>query len=244
MSQPTTEKSNPVLDALLSRLTTPQGVQYRKILVYGNPGVGKTTFAAQAPSPLILDVERGTTSLASNPETSELASVSVLPYVSLTQVEGLIRELAKKPESLPYETLVIDSFSELQKRSLDALLTNLSGSARYIPDGPKYNENTNHLRSIATRLADLNMHIVVVCHAKEDTTDSGVAYTRPDLTPKLSNSLLGIFDVVAYMTSRRSKDGTVIRRLIVEPTDNIVAKNRLGLPAQILNPTFTDLGVK
>ncbi len=144
-----------ILDALMARIqTVDEGIDYAKVLIYGPPGVGKSVLAAGAPGALLVDVEKGKRSLKNHPE---LTDVKVLEFRSIVQLELLINKIAEG--ALPWvETLIIDSFTEIQKRDLDDVLQARAGNdpaAKYIPTGPDYNANTEHMRQIASALRNL-----------------------------------------------------------------------------------------
>jgi phage nucleotide-binding protein len=238
-------EADSILDALLGRIgSVDNKSKYLKVLVYGMPGTGKTVFSATAPGPLIIDVEKGAHSIKNHPE---LMGAKALEYKSIFQVEQLIKYLTDDaPQLAQYETIVVDSFSELQKRDLDEVVraeaAKDAARNKYLPIGADYNVNTEHMRQIASALRDLDRHIIVTCHVKEEKDDAtGRILKRPNLTPKLAGTLAGIFDVVGYMATSGSGEST-IRTLQVHPTDGVTAKTRIGhLPAVMENPTFSDI---
>ena len=69
----------------------------QKGVIYGPPGVGKTTFGAQFPGAVFLDAENGTTHL----------DVLRYPVDSWAAIPSIIRDLARDPGEV--QTLVIDS---------------------------------------------------------------------------------------------------------------------------------------
>ena len=235
-------EADDILNSLMARISPVENKsKYLKILIYGMPGVGKTVFTATAPKPLIIDVENGAHSIKNHADLVDEAEA--LEFKSIFQVETLIKYLGDRAEPLEkFETIVVDSFSELQKRDLDEIVkaeaTKDSSRNKYLPIGPDYNVNTEHMRQIASALRDLDRHIIVTCHVKEEKDDAtGRLLVRPNLTPKLAGTLAGIFDVVGYMSLN---DGT--RSLQVSPTPTVTAKTRIGnLPAVMENPTFSDI---
>lgn len=239
-------EADEVLNALLSKITDVDNHNpYLRVMIYGDPGVGKTVFTATAPSPLIIDIEDGAKSIKNHPALKD--KVKALKFKSIPQVEALIQYLKDDhPAFSEYETVTVDSFSDLQKRDLDNIVREAAKTDasrdRYLPTGPDYNINTEHLRQFATDLRAIKKHIIITCHVKEEKDGvTGRILVRPNLTPKLAGTLAGMFDLVGYMSLTGSGENTV-RTLQVHPTPSVTAKTRLGsLPAVMENPTFDDL---
>ncbi len=76
-----------------------------RILIYGPPGIGKTTLGAEFPNPVFLQTEDGT------PAGTEIVSFGHLQ--SYRDVMQAIGELYEQPHD--FKTVVIDSVSALQK---------------------------------------------------------------------------------------------------------------------------------
>lgn len=237
-------EADSILDKLLGAISdVDEAIPYRKMLLYAQFGTGKTVFCATAPKPLIIAVEpTGTLSLLNHPELKE--KCKVMQFKSVVQLELLLDKMLEKPEAFEFcETVVIDSFSELQKFDLDDVVAKAArmdaSRNKYLPIGPDYNVNTEHMRQIAGKLERINKHVIVTCHVKEEKDEnSGRVLVRPNLTPKLAGTLAGKFDVVAYMAMTGSGD-EVTRTLQCHPTATVMAKTRIGgLPPTVENPTF------
>lgn len=251
-------EADAILDKLLADIA-PVGVAspYRRFLIYGDPGTQKTSFACgQGCDPrfgngvLNMLVEKGgDTSLENHPE---CAGVSILKFKALAQVEALIAKLAENPPQLAkFHTVVLDTYTTLQERDLRAMAIKAAqlDSSRNpnVNIGSDFQENNNHMRSIARRLADLERNVVIICHVKEEKDDStGRMLWRPNLTPKLASAMAGMFDMVGYMTVKPAVTDSgaekLERRLQVHPTPQVIAKTRIGnLPAVMVEPKVTDL---
>lgn len=240
--------SNAILDALMARIgDVDKQSPYMNIFIYGPPGVGKSVFLGTADDNLIIDVEDGAKSIKNHPELiNKPGKAQTLEYKSVYQVEMLIEQLGKSPSPLDkFKVLSVDSFNSLAERALRDHVEHESKSDAsrnpYLPLGPDYNINTQHMKKLATDMHDLERHIVFLAHSKEIKDDStGKILIRPDLTPKLAGAIAGLFDLVGYLTADVSPDGTLSnRRLQVQPTDKVLAKTRIGgLPSIIENPTF------
>ncbi len=74
-----------------------------KLLVYGKPGTGKTRLAASAPSPIIISTEHGLLSLRKEN----------LPYFEVSSIEDVEEALKILSKSNEYQTIVLDSISEV-----------------------------------------------------------------------------------------------------------------------------------
>lgn len=247
---PTAEVDS-IMEALMARISpVGEAVKYHKLMLFGEFGTGKTVFSATAPRPLIVAVEpTGPLSLKNHPELE--AKTRIFEFKSVFQVETLLNKILELPEAKVHEvfgeTLVIDSFSEFQNSDLDDTLIKAaradSGRDRYLPTGPDYNINTEHMRQIGSLLERIPMHVILTCHVKEEKDDStGRILKRPNLTPKLARTMSGKFDIVGYLSMDTDSQGNAVRKLQCHPTTSIAAKTRVGGIAPVVeNPTWDSL---
>ena len=96
--------------SLLQKLTTGKTPSPPRILLYGDAGVGKSSFAATAPKPVILALEDGLDQVdcAKTPHIKDFGTFI-----------GYLREIRDEPHD--FETLVIDSLSALQNIVADGV---------------------------------------------------------------------------------------------------------------------------
>jgi AAA domain len=240
-------EANDILSALMSRISRPsdEGVSsYRRILIYGDPGVGKTIFGARSPSPLIIRVDpNGNEALFNHADTRD---VPWLEFRSTQQVEGLVSQ-AKLGNFDWVKTFFVDTFSELHKRDLDAIARaefeknpfHPQRTSPYLAIGPDYNQNTEHMRQLASDFMSLNAHLIFSCHVKEETdTNTGRALVRPNLTPKLAQTLNGMFGAVVYISINAEGQ----RQAQFHPSMGITAKTQYGgLPSVMEDPSFNKM---
>jgi hypothetical protein len=248
-AQPVTTDTQQVAEAdeiiakLFARIAPPTEVKYRKLFLYGPYGCGKTVFCATAPRPLIVRVEpTGTLSLLNHPELA--AKVQTFEFLSIEQVEILLNKIIEKPEAFDmFDTIVIDSFSDLQRIELDAVIAREakkdSDRNKYTRTWPDYNESTIHMSQFAGLLTRLPKHVIATCHSKDkEIKGKGITITQPSVTDVLAEACAGFFDVMAYMSV--TDEGT--RTIRVSPTATTVAKTRVGgLPALLEEPTWDKL---
>jgi hypothetical protein len=93
--------------------------RYTRILVYGDPGVGKTPFAASAPNALILDVDYGLESAIATGSTAKKWKVS--DWNDATEALEYLRGGGVRD----FEWVVLDGGTMLQQRGLDNIMEDL-----------------------------------------------------------------------------------------------------------------------
>lgn len=211
--------------------------RYLKGLIYGLPGVGKTTLCATAPNPIIIDVEKGTKSLLGD---ARFGNVRILEPKEFKDVDALF--WAIRNGKVECDTIVLDTLSEFQRLHLDEILVaehqKSSSRNEYLAQQQDYRLSTEMMRRHVLALRELPIHFLVTAHAVETPDEINKAPSvRPAVTPKLAGTIQGMVDLVGYLEIGEKG----VRRLITQPTRRISAKNRLGLPAEIVNPTFSDI---
>jgi len=239
----TEPSENAVLDAILARVAPndPES-NYKKVVLYGDPGAGKTVLAASAPKPLFYSTDTGFESLFNHP--SLLDNAKRIPYGNFKFTQALVDQA--REGALPYETLVIDTFTGvaencLKELSIAKFKKDPSREAgQFVAIGKDYQENTEQMKFLIASLTQAPMHVIYICHADEKKDEqTGKTMTRPMLTPKIASKLLADATLVGYMTDSVD-DGVTTRRLQVSGANGkIWVKNRIhGLPNVIDNPVF------
>ena len=152
-------------------------VRAQKTVIYGPEGIGKTTLAAQFPSPVFLDTEGGTHHL----------DVARFPAPKTwDDVTKIITALAS--ESHEFKTLVVDTADWLEKLLIEEVCRRANKtSIEEFGYGKGYvvvaEEVTKFLASLNALLAR-GMHILLLAHcriAKFEQPDAAGAYDRYEL---------------------------------------------------------------
>jgi phage nucleotide-binding protein len=215
-----------------------------RALIYGDAGVGKTTFACYAPAPLLLDADgTGALSLYNVPELAMQAKV--LQVRTFNQMLDVFQAYERKDERIAdRETIIIDTLSNLQQKHLDEFIAKerrSNPSRDPVAYQRDYKFNTQGIRSLVNFFMSLDVNLVCLAHERFDKDEgTGVVKLRPDLTPALVSLMEGIFDVFGYMTSETDDDFVTRRSLQIMPSRRIKAKTRIGgLPPKIADPVFT-----
>lgn len=227
--------------------TVEEEPEYLKILIYGEPGVGKTVLAGSASevadmSPVLyIDIEGGTMPL------SVMYPKIVKNKEQITgikQIEDLYNEL--RFMNHPYQTVVIDSLSELQKISMASIMADVVKADRSrdpdVPSQREWGKNIEQVRRIVRYYRDLPMHVIMISHDKEIENDKrAVTKQTVSMPGKLAKEIPGFFSTVAFMYVQQVR-GKPRRMLQTRQSGVVVAKDRTcRLPAFITDPTMEKL---
>lgn len=238
-----------VLNAILNKMVPVKDKTRRKnfkMLIYSDPGCGKTVFTGTAPDNMIIDVEDGLISLDNHPD-MVADTVHAIPYNSFMGLDAIIQKLLEAPPELDHiKTLTIDSLNELHKRSLAEITerdywASPSTRNRFVPETEHYTESSEQIRRLVSKMRDLDRNLILTAHAKTVEPKGKPSKTYPDFSEKLANTIAGIVDVVGYMYLKEV-EGKTVRVLRLHSNGGIVAKTRVGgFPEEIVNPTWPSM---
>jgi len=218
---------------------------YTKFMVYGLPGTGKTVLASTAPKPLFIDCEAGTMSIK-NPG---LDVVRIKKWCEMREVF----EYLKSDDKHGHETVVLDSLTEMQKLSMDSILTDGAeskpGKDVEIAELRDWQRSMEQIRKMVRAFRDLPMHVIFTALRAETGQDTGEVTYKPSLPGKLSDDVSAAMDIVGYLfvQDMEGENGEVysVRRLLAQPKGRYVAKDRSGKLGAVLNeptmPAILDL---
>lgn len=222
-----------------------------KGIVYGPPGVGKTTFGASAPGALIVDCENGAAHVA----------CARTPYLAdWDSIQQWLDALAGADH--PYQTVVIDSIDWLLRR-LEERVAGVNGLGKGMENTLNrchggYGNGKLVLRNYVyqyllptlDRLVNRGVAVALLAHLarRQVATLDGlmVEKTAPEIHPDLINTFVEWSDFVGAA----QRDGHT-RILLLNETPLALAKNRYGISQPVLldwnafisamnlNPTFT-----
>lgn len=245
VSEVTQPPVDDVLKSLMANIVDIGQKESFKMLIYGDPGTTKSSFAATAPNNLIVDLDEGLVSAKSSPN-GIAEQVRAFPWIGFNGLSALIGKLSQNTPELDWvETLTIDPFSETHKRGLDEVLAREHAKAprtanRYVAETEHHTENNNRMLAIIRALKDLNRNLIITAHARTVEPKGKPAKTFPDFSESLANKIEGMMDIVGYMT-RREIDGEMVPILRVTTDGTVHAKTRVPLPVEIANPTWPQL---
>lgn len=211
------------------------------LLVYGPSGVGKTVFAASAQDVpamrdvLFLDIEGGMRSVV---DRADIARKKITDPDQLEKVYDVV----STGKAGDYNTIVIDSITELQNLDMNKRAQRKGGKKTL----EMWGESTTYLGNLFRAFKDLetvNVILTALPKSRFDDETSKLVEVGPDLTPKLSNSVMGMQDAVWYLYTREVKDVGNVRSLLTQPKGAYRAKTRgvqfaAALGDRVDNPTM------
>lgn len=228
----------------LSSVTKGKVVEPIFAIIYGVPGIGKSTTVSEGANPLFLGDAK---------ESSHL-DVSRLPEPKTFQeAKDQVRELIGE-KALKFKTLAIDNLGFLENLIFQEVCKdNNKPTIESIGYGKGYKEAVQkHLEFIAC-LSDLRkskgMDIVIIGHSKvktfqDPTTTSGYDRYQVSINEESANAWYRSVDAVLFMnyevlkTSDDDKRavGAGVRVMFTQERPSFQAKNRYGLPFRMVMP--------
>jgi len=191
------------------------------VLVYSDPGIGKTTLASTLPEEetLIINTEAGLGPL--------LGTEHVLLNLKddLSQLEELYQYL--RTEKHPFKYVVIDNISELEQWMVNTLV---KGRGKDLPEIKEHGDVSYKMKEYLHLFRDLTyQNINVVFNAWQMNLDlknsMGEIVTKafPKLYKRLAPDICGIVDIVGHLEMYQKTGERYIR---LEPTKDILAKSQ------------------
>lgn len=226
-------------------------------VIHGESGAGKSYFGSTAPGPrLILDAEGGSRFIKANkrrtlpngkttwnPLTEEPPvddgtwDACFVEILNWQQFYAAYQWLASGQHG--FKSVIIDSITEVQKRLVDDVagvdqptLQDWGTIGRQLEDMiRKFRDLTRH------QTVPVNVVFLALAHLRDGET-------RPFLKGQLELSLPAFVDVVGFLYTEASTDpndnGKLLRRMLIEPYNKIIAKDRTGALVEKYGAIVTD----
>lgn len=185
-------------------------VEHPIFLIFGQPGICKSSLGYSAKDPLLLDFDQGAHRAKNRKDT-----VGIATWSDVTDLDKAVLE--------PYATVVVDTVG----RCLDLMAADImEQNPKYARDGNLTQQGwgvlKNRFRTWMTQLRTLGKDVLLIAHQKEDK-DGDVTIVRPDIVGGSYGEVMKIADFVGFLYMR-GKD----RVLDFSPTDRWVGKNPAG----------------
>lgn len=210
-------------------------------LIYGVPGIGKTTTACGAPNPLGIDLEGGMNEQVidrnEDPITDLKTFMSCLRYAYASDFDTVIIDSATALEQILTKDILKD---HKDKETLD----DFGYGKGYVHLASKWVEVLGVMRS----LKDKGKNVILIGHDQiqkvEDPTSENYDRYQPDIHKKSMSLVVSAMDAVFFARHEKvlkdkersdKKRGVSTGRRIVETEESAawIAKNRFSLPSTV-----------
>lgn len=192
------------------------------ILIYGQPKVGKTSFAAQLPNNLIFSFEIGT---------NALSGIYALPITKWTDFKVAIKQLEKSEVREKFHTVTLDTVSvaySLCEKYVCA--QNGVQSIGDIPYGKGYMLTRIEFEETLRKVSMMGLGIILIAHAarrvEKQSDDSEIEFFSPDLDKRCYSIVNQLVDIIGYIDVRFNEDGSTSRWLYTRRTPTVMAGSR------------------
>lgn len=199
-----------------------------KMLVYGQPGIGKTTLALSSPQPVLFDFDGGISRV------NKAHQCPTLQVHSWDEALAALEELEKG--EVPCKTIVIDTAGKMLDYMSEYIMRN--DPKMKMRDGSLalkgYGQRKVMFTNLIKRISLMGKNVVFVAHEKEDK-DNDVRRVRPDMSGSSLGDLIKELDLVGYMQAFGKE-----RSICWTPNEQYYAKNTCNLPELEKVPVIID----
>jgi len=182
-----------------------------KILIYGQPGIGKSTTALSMPNPVLIDADNGV---------HRIAPEHRVPVLQVASYQEVLDVLASG-ELASFDTIVIDTAGKLLDYmgawiiKDDPKMARRDGALTMQGYGVRKMQFINLLKTVST----MGKHLVFVAHEKEEK-NGDERIIRPEIGGSSGGDLIKELDLVGYMEAMARN-----RTISFSPCDKYYAKN-------------------
>lgn len=196
-------------------------------LLYGSPGVSKTTTACSAPNAVLFDYDGGVTRIHGAHQ------VPTLQVTSWEQTQDALEEIKNDPaiQSIVVDTVgkMLNFMDEYIKRT-NPKMKKYDGSLSLQGYGIRKQMFVNFIKQATM----MGKNVIFVAHDKEDKRGDDTV-VRPEIGGSSAADLMKELDLVGYMEMIGNQ-----RTIAFDPCEKYYAKNTCGMPGKITIPLLID----
>ena len=218
-----------------------------RMVLYGEPGVGKTTLCDTLPNTLFLEFDpEGHYSIIGSPHDNLVAEITNMVDLQVVY-EALVKDLHG------IQTIVFDSMTSLQEMSINFQRAHSKHAVEGIDwiadldvELRDYKMTKRQISKILAFFAMLPVNLIYVCHTRE-VDEENKTIVVPDLIPSLRNHICKNASVIARLIIRRevnreTNKAANVRYLVCTPQAGYIARSRLStIQGTFRNPDLNAL---
>ena len=223
-----------------------QATEYRRTLIEGDMGAGKTTLASTWPSPYFMDSEKNVVLRKKHIPFMDIGSTDKASHLKIEQVLSGFRDQTEPYNK--FKTIVFDTVStwadmmilHIQKKLGQDPLAAREKKTSW---GEHWNILKNMLKRIMAIALDItNANVIFICHVQIDKVfETGeIIGGYPEVLGSFRTSIGKFFNDVIYMEKREHK-GVYKNTAYTIEKGHFKAKSQSGLPAVTEYPTYEKL---
>lgn len=212
-------------------------LQGKFALLYGAAKCGKTTFATQMPSNLLIAFEKGYNALFN------VRAVDIDKWATFKQV---IRQLRQKEAQEMYKTITIDTVSIAYTMCEEYICKQQDvGRIGDIPYGAGYGIVEKEFQNCLREITQLGYGLVLIAHSTpriEKTSDgSEIEIVSPDIPKRGYKVINQLVDIIGYIDIVWDAEGNSKRVFYTRKTPKIMAGSRFKYLAPIIPFSYEEL---
>ena len=198
------------------------------VLIYGQPGIGKTTLGVSAPNEVLFDYDGGVQRI------NGAHQVAPLQPPSWEDTNTALKEIAEEMPEV--QTIVIDTVGKMLDYMSayiirnDAKMAMRDGSLSLKGYGVRKQMFVNFIKQLAL----MGKNVIFIAHEREERRGEET-FKRPEIGGSSANDLIKELDLVGYMYAIGKE-----RVITFDPAEYYYAKNTCNLPAAIKLPVVVD----
>lgn len=191
------------------------------VLIYGRPGIGKTTLACSAEGAFLLDFDRGIDRVE-----ARYQAQNIFEPMRWEDLQAAVQELAHTPEA---KTIVVDTIGKLLELGVDYVRRTRPNLIQNdgTPSIKGYGYRNQLFKEFLGSLNTIGRSVVFVSHETEEkqkVNRDEIMTMRPNITGSNRNEIIQDLDLMGYMQIVNGQ-----RTITFDQNENILAKNSRGI---------------
>ena len=206
------------------------------ILVYSQPKVGKTSFAASFPRNLLMAFEKGY---------NAIGGIRAVDINKWSDAKLVLRQLEKPEAKAMYDTVTIDTTS-IAWDVCEQFICAQNGVQKIneIPWGQGYAQLTQEFEAFLRRITMLGYGLILITHVdvrRETVENSEIEFFSPSLNKRCYPICNRIVDIIGYIGIEWTENGDSERWLYTRKTPTIMAGSRFKYLAPKIKFGYNEL---